>query len=116
MSSIQEHCGLSRLIEKDAGWKVSKSSGTGRVNHDGLYMGGEHAPFCFWIGDCSFHSGLHTWKVEVPKAQYSSQKSDNCYIEVGVIEGTGDNSTESILKAKKWVYRGKAESVRDMSL
>ena len=113
---VNEATAERRLIEKDAGWKISKSSGTGCVNHDGLYMGGEHAPFCFWIGDCSFHSGLHTWKVEVAKAQYNSQKSDNCYIEVGVIEGTGDNSTESIQKAKKWVHRGKAESVRDVSV
>lgn len=101
-----------------AGWKISKSSGTGIVDYHGLSMVGENFPCCFWIGDCSFHSGLHTWKVEVTKAsQYYAQKGSNCCIEVGVVEDTaGDNSTESIRKAKKWVHRGSAELVRDLSV
>ena len=50
-------------LTKDVSWVFSKDHGSGQLSDDGLKLSSSNQQSSWRIGECSFESGVHTWKL-----------------------------------------------------
>ena len=96
--TINGHPAPSCSLTKDVKWGFSNALGNGEITNNGLTMKGQNGLTCWRVGECSFVSGVHTWKVRIDlrDVDYKYHDYDEGSVEVGVIEHKGRKRVSSI--------------------
>ena len=113
-------------LTKDVKWGFSIDRGNGEITNNGLTMEGKShdGTYCWRMGECSFVSGVHTWKAQANSAtcqEYYGRRNRNtfkstikytsCKLEVGVIDSSEVNTLNN-----KWVHRGQVRKLSTFTL
>ena len=93
-ATINGHPAPSCSLTKDVKWGFSNAVGNGEITNNGLTMKGQshEGSTCWRVGECSFVSGVHTWKVRIDSPDFFSGYhgyGNRGSVEVGVIENNG---------------------------
>ena len=95
--TIDGHPAPSCSLTKDVKWGFSNALGNGEITNNGLTMKGQgpEGTHCWRVGECSFVSGVHSWKVQVDVTGIPGpfinvyELNRRGLVEVGVIENNG---------------------------